>query len=87
MKIEFSEDVNPLTKLKVNPRRGVKQVVPDRRPALLTSRRRGAAVMQSLDDFEAAEEDRAFIWAVVAGLNDLEAGRELSLDAAKTRMG
>jgi hypothetical protein len=38
-------------------------------------------------DYEAGEEDRAFMRAVVAGLADLEAGRELSLAEAKARLG
>jgi PHD/YefM family antitoxin component YafN of YafNO toxin-antitoxin module len=54
---------------------------------LLTSRGRGVAVVQSVHDYEAAEEERAFMRAVVTGLADLEAGRELSLVKAKTRLG
>ena len=87
MAIKFSEDVVPLTDLKVNPGKVVKQVVQGRRPALLTSRGRGVAVVQSLGDFEAAEEERAFMRAVVAGLADLESGREVSLETAKARLG
>ena len=57
------------------------------RPVLITSRGRGVAVVQSVRDYEAAEEERAFMRAVVAGLADLEAGRELSLAQAKARLG
>jgi len=87
MAIKFSEDVIPLGDLKINPGRVIKQVAQAHRPALLTSRGRGVAVMQSLVDFEAAAEERDFMRAVVAGLNDLEAGKELSLAAAKARLG
>jgi len=45
------------------------------------------AVVQSVSDYEAAEEERAFLRAVVAGLADLEDGRELSLEDAKARLG
>ena len=31
--------------------------------------------MQSLQDFEAGEEERQFMKAVVSGLNDLESGQ------------
>ena len=54
---------------------------------LLTSRGRGVAVVQSVSDYEAAEEERAFMRAVVAGLADLESGREVSLADAKVRLG
>ena len=54
---------------------------------LLTSRGRGVAVVQSVADYEAAEEERAFMRAVVAGLDDLKAGRDLSLDEARRRLG
>ena len=87
MGTKFSEDVIPLTDLKVNPGRVVKHATDTHRPVLLTSRGRGVAVVQSVNDYEAAEEERAFMRAVVAGLADLEAGRELSLADAKARLG
>ena len=43
--------------------------------------------MQSVSDFEAAEDEREFMRAVVAGLADLEAGREVSLVEVKERLG
>ena len=87
MSIKFSEDVIPLTDLKVNPGRVVKHATEAHRPVLLTSRGRGVAVVQSVADYEVAEEERAFMRAVVTGLADLEAGRELSLADAKARLG
>ena len=56
MSVKFSEDVVPLTDLKVNPGRIVKHVAEAHRPVLLTSRGRGVAVMQSLSDYEQAAE-------------------------------
>jgi prevent-host-death family protein len=87
MNTKFSEDIIPLTDLKVNPGRVVKHATEAHRPVLLTSRGRGVAVVQSVNDYEAGEEERAFMRAVVAGLADLEAGRELSLADAKARLG
>ena len=87
MSIKFSEDVVPLTDLKVNPGKAVRHAVEAHRPVLLTSRGRGVAVIQSVADYEAAEEERDFMRAVVAGLADLDAGRELSLEEAKRRLG
>ena len=87
MAIKFSEDLVPLTDLKVNPGRVVKHVNDVHRPVLLTSHGRGVAVVQSLADYEKAEEERDFLREVVAGLADLEAGRELSLDEALVRLG
>ncbi len=87
MSVRFSEDVVPLTDLKVNPGRVVKHTTQARRPVLLTSRGRAVAVVQSVTDYEAAEEERVFMRAVVTGLADLEAGREVSLTEAKKRLG
>lgn len=87
MNIKFSEDIVPLTDLKTNPGRVVKHAVDAHRPVLLTNRGRGVAVMQSVADYEAAEEERAFMRAVVEGLADLDAGREVSLAEAKARFG
>lgn len=87
MSIKFSEDVVPLTDLKVNPGRVVKHTAESHRPILLTSRGRGVAVVQAVTDYEEAEEERAFMRAVVTGLADLEASREISLEEVKVRLG
>jgi prevent-host-death family protein len=87
MTIKFSEDLVPLTDLKANPGRVVKHAAAVHRPVLLTSRGRGVAVVQSVSDYEKAEEERAFMRAVVAGLADLEPGREVSLNEARARLG
>jgi len=87
MSTKFSEDVIPLTDLKVNPGRVVKHATDTHRPVLLTSRGRGVAVVQSVPDYETIQEERAFMRAIVAGLADLEASRELSLADAKVRFG
>ena len=87
MSTKFSEDVIPLTDLKAIPDRVVKHATDARRPVPLTSRGRGVAVVQSVSEYEAAEEKHAFMRAIVAGLADLEAGRELSLADAKARLG
>lgn len=84
---KFSEDVIPLSDLKVNPGRVVNQVDKTHRPVLLTSRGRGVAVVQSVRDYEADAEERAYLKAVVQGLVDVEQGRTVSLADAKKRLG
>jgi prevent-host-death family protein len=83
----FSEDVVPVSDLKINPGRVLTQVDRTHRPVLLTSRGRGVAVVQSVKDFEADTEEREFLKAVVQGLMDIEEGRSVSLAAAKKRFG
>jgi prevent-host-death family protein len=85
--MKFSEDIVPLTDLKVNPGKVVTQVDRTHRPVLLTSRGRGVAVVQSLTDYETEVEERDFLRAVVKGLMDLEEGREMSLAEVKKRLG
>ena len=87
MGTKFSEDVIPLSDLKVNSGRVVKHATDAHWPVLPTSRGRGVAVVQSVNDYEAAEEEGAFMRAFAAGLADLEAGLELSLADAKARLG
>ncbi|MEQ8992303.1 MAG: type II toxin-antitoxin system Phd/YefM family antitoxin, partial [Pseudomonadales bacterium] len=60
MGTKFSQDVIPLTDLRVNPGRVVKHATDAHQPVLLTSRGRGVAVVQSVYDYRAAEEERAF---------------------------
>ncbi len=86
MGIEFSDEVVPLTDLKSDPGKVVRHVTEAHRPVLLTSRGRGVAVVQSVADYEASEEERDFMRAVVAGLADLDAGKELSLEVARARL-
>jgi prevent-host-death family protein len=87
MPAKFSEDVVPLSDMKVNPGKVVSQVRATRRPVLLTSRGRGVAVVQALADYETESEERSFLRGVVQGLMDLEQGREVDLAEVKQRLG
>ncbi len=85
--VKFSEDVVPLGDMKVNPGKIVRRVDETGRPVLLTSHGRGVAVVQGLDEYEAAQEERDFMRAVVAGLADIEAGRVVPLDEVVRSLG
>jgi prevent-host-death family protein len=85
--VKFSEDVIPLGNLKINPGRVVSQLDATHRPVLLTNRGRGVAIIQSLQDYEAHTEERAFMKAVLQGFADIEEGRTVSLADAKKRLG
>lgn len=85
--IKYSEDVVPITDLKINPGRIVNQVDKTRRPVLLTSRGRGVAVVESVKDYEERTEERAFLRGVVQGLMDIEENREISLNEVKKQLG
>ena len=87
MNMKFSQDVVPITDLKINPGRVIRHAADAHRPVLLTRRGRGVAVVQSVADYETAEDERSFMRAVVVGLADLEAGREFSLAEVKARLG
>jgi prevent-host-death family protein len=84
---KFSEDIVPLSDMKVNPGRVVNQVDKTHRPVLLTNRGRGVAIVQSLKDYENETEERSFLRGVVQGLMDLEEGREIGLADVKKRLG
>ena len=85
--VKFSEDIVPLGEMKVNPGKIVRRVGETGRPVLLTSHGRGVAVVQGLSEYEAAQEEREFMRAVVAGLADLDAGRVAPLEEVKRRLG
>ena len=85
--VKFSEDIVPLSDLKINPGRVVNQVDATHRPVLLTNRGRGVAVVQSLSDYEAGTEEREFMKAVLQGFADIEEGRTVTLSEAKKRLG
>lgn len=85
--VKFSEDVVPLGEMKINPGKIVRRVDETGRPVLLTSHGRGVAVVQGLSEFEAAQEERDFMRAVVAGLADIEAGHVVPLEDVRRRLG
>lgn len=57
MQTKFSEDVIPLTALKINPAKVIRQTAKSHRPILVTSRGKGLAVILSLEDFEKLQEE------------------------------
>ena len=87
MSVKFSEDVVPLTDLKINPGKVVNHAKDTRRPVLLTSRGRGVAVVQALDEYEKNEEERAFLRAVAKGMMDVKEGNELPLSEVMEKLG
>ena len=87
MQIKFSEDVISLSDLKVNPGKVVTRAKDTHRPILLTSRGRGIAVVQGLDEYEKKEEEREFMKAVAQGLMDIKEGKEQELEEVKKKLG
>ncbi len=87
MAIKFSEDIVPLSDLKVNPGKIVNRAKDSHRPILLTSRGRGVAVVQGLEEYENLEEERAFMKAVTQGLVNIKEGNEQSLEDVKKKLG
>jgi prevent-host-death family protein len=87
MPIKFSEEIVPLSDLKVNPGKFVNRTKDNKRPILLTSRGRGVAVIQGLEEFENMQEERDFMKAVTQGLLEIKAGKEQTLDSVKVKLG
>ena len=87
MQTKFSEDVVPLSDLKVNPGKIVTQANDTKRPILVTSRGRGVAVVQGLEQFEILEEKVQFMRAMATGLVEVKEGKITSLDEAKKALG
>ena len=87
MKTLFSQDIIPLSDLKINPGKIANQAKDSHRPILLTSRGRGIAVMQGLDEFEDHEEERAFVKAIAQGLLEVKEGKEQTVDDVKRKLG
>lgn len=85
--VKFSEDVIPLSDLKINPGKVVNQTNETHRPILLTSRGRGVAVVQSLTDYETTMAELQFYKAIAQGLTDVQQGNTVSLADAKQQLG
>ena len=87
MRTKFSEDVISLSDLKVNPGKVINHANESHRPVLLTSRGRGVAVVQGLEEYEKNGEELEFVKAIAQGLMDIEEGKTLDLRDAKKRLG
>ncbi len=87
MQTKFSEDVIPLSDLKVNPGKVVNHTKDTHRPVLLTSRGRGVAVVQGLEDYESIKEELAFVKAVTQGLMEIKEGETTDISEVKKRLG
>ncbi|MBS8242236.1 type II toxin-antitoxin system Phd/YefM family antitoxin [Marinobacter lipolyticus] len=87
MQVKFSEDVIPLSDLKINPGKVVGRAQDTHRPILLTSRGRGIAVVQGLEDYERTAEELRFVKAVAQGLMDVREGNTVSLEDARKTLG
>lgn len=87
MQTKFSEDVIPLSDLKVNPGKVVNHTKDTHRPVLLTSRGRGVAVVQGLADYESTKEELAFVKAVTQGLMEIKEGETGAISEVKKRLG
>ena len=86
-RVNFDEDVIPLTDLKINPGKVVNRAKETHRPILLTSRGRGIAVVQDLEAYEKNCEELAFVKAIAQGLMDIKQSNTMSLAEVKKGLG
>ena len=87
MQTKFSEDVIPLSDLKINPGKVVVRANDTHRPILLKSRGRGVAVVLGLEDYEKSVEELRFLRAIAQGLADIRDGNTVTLDEARKLLG
>jgi len=87
MNVKFSEDIVSLSSVKVNPGKLVNQVAQTHRPVLLTSRGKGVAVLQSLEDYEKGIDECDFMRAVVQGVAEIDEGKGIALEEVKNKLG
>lgn len=87
MRAKFSEDVVPLSDLKINPGKVVNHAKNSHRPVLITSRGRGIAVVQGLDEYEKTAEELAFTKAIAKGMLDIKEGNKADISDVKVRLG
>ncbi|MBL7002860.1 MAG: type II toxin-antitoxin system Phd/YefM family antitoxin [Gammaproteobacteria bacterium] len=86
MQTKFSEDIIPLSDLKINPGKVVNHAKNSLRSILLTSRGRGVAVVLGLEEYEKSVEERLFIKAITQGLMEIKEDKVLSIAEAKERL-
>ena len=87
MQTKFSEDIIPLSDLKINPGKVVNHAKNTHRPVLVTSRGRGVAVVQGLDDYENIKEELEFVKSVAQGLMESKEGETVDISDVKKQLG
>ena len=87
MRAVFTDDVKPVTDLKVQASAMVDQVVRTGRPLLITRRGRGVAVLVDVEQFERMQEELAFGQAVDEGAAQAERGEFASEAAVRAVLG
>ena len=90
--MKFAEkDTFKMTDVRTDPNRVFRHAEASRRPVLVVNKSgkdiRKVAVVQAVKDFETADEERAFMRALIEGLLDVEKGHEVLLAEAKSRLG
>lgn len=73
--VRFTEDVRPISDLKLRAAEVVDQARRNHRPVLLTRRGRGVAVLLDVEDYERLADRAAFLEGVEAGARSAREGR------------
>jgi prevent-host-death family protein len=79
--------VIPLSDLKINPGKVVNHTKDTHKAVLITSRGRGVAVVQGLEDYDNTQEELAFVKAVTQGLMKIKEGETTDISDVKKRLG
>lgn len=83
---DLTEDVHPASDLQSRAESLLKQVQDTRRPVVLTQEGRGAAVLVDVASYQSLVGELELLRDVHRGLSDIEAGRVVSHDEARTRL-
>ena len=77
-KVRLSEDLTPISDLRVRSAELVAKVRRTKRPIVLTQRGRSAAVLEDIQEYERRSERLELLEAIVAGLRAVERGEVVS---------
>jgi prevent-host-death family protein len=74
-------NIIPVSDLRQDAARVLKQVRDSKEPIVITQRGRAAAVMLSVDEYERSERDRELLRLLAKGEKEIEAGEGCDLDS------
>ncbi len=86
IEMNFEKDINPVSSFRANAAAMLKQVQDSGRPMILTQHGRSAAVLLDIATYQALVDELEELRDIHAGLEDLEAGRVVSHEAARLRL-
>ena len=85
--LKVAEDIVPMAQFKAQAKKWLARLRETGQPLVITQNGRSAGVVLSPEEYDRLTYQQRFLSSVAEGLDDLEAGRAVSTEALRGRLG